>query len=115
EEGKPDVVHPATRRATQPPLPGTAHPTANQAMRIEPAPLSGAPLPLAPTAPPTTQPVATIAGASAPGPPIPVTVVPPERTPWDRLKEYAGKLAGPLGTAGIVAIFVVFMLLSRED
>jgi predicted PurR-regulated permease PerM len=47
--------------------------------------------------------------------PMTVRVAPPEPTPWELLRTNAGMVAGPLGTAGIVAIFVIFMLLQRED
>ena len=108
--------NPATTQSTQPagadgsPLPTT------QALHVEPAPrIGGTLLPQSTVPESTTRPIATVAGASARTPPMPVTVVPPEPSPWAQLKEYGGMIAGPLGTTGIVAIFVVFMLLSKED
>ena len=124
-----EIARPATTRATQPtqPATGAANPDetdsteagqparTTQALHVSPPPPAGVPPPKAPAAAPTSQPIATLAGASAPGPPIAVTIVPPEPTPLDILKENAGTIAGPLGTAGIVAVFVIFMLLARED
>jgi predicted PurR-regulated permease PerM len=47
--------------------------------------------------------------------PVPVEVREPEPTPFQLLKNAAGSVLEPLATAFIVVIFVVFMLLSRED
>ena len=47
--------------------------------------------------------------------PLPVAVVEPTASPMQTLGRYLGLLLGPLGTAGIVLVFVVFMLLQRED
>ncbi len=47
--------------------------------------------------------------------PMPVTVVSGPNNPFDTLKTYAGPIIAPLGTAAIVIIFVIFMLLERED
>lgn len=47
--------------------------------------------------------------------PLPVAVVQPRPSPVEALEKYAGLVLGPLGTAGIVLVFVIFMLLSRED
>ncbi len=47
--------------------------------------------------------------------PIPVRVVSPDPSPWELLRENAGVITGPLATAGIVIVLVIFMLLQRED
>lgn len=68
----------------------------------------------------------TIAPAAAPEPahipttqyseehPLPVRVV-QQLTPAEMLAQYATKVLDPLATAGLVAVFVIFMLLNRED
>ncbi|CAN5430854.1 AI-2E family transporter [soil metagenome] len=47
--------------------------------------------------------------------PLPVSVVPPQPGPIAQLASYLGLALGPLGTAGIVVVFVIFILLQRED
>jgi predicted PurR-regulated permease PerM len=47
--------------------------------------------------------------------PIPVEVHQPEPAPLQFLKETAGSILAPVATAFIVLVFVVFMLLGRED
>ena len=47
--------------------------------------------------------------------PVPVAVVEPTPSPMQTLGRYLGLVLGPLGTAGIVIVFVIFMLLQRED
>jgi predicted PurR-regulated permease PerM len=47
--------------------------------------------------------------------PTKVQVVEPEPTPFELLARATGPLLGPLGTAGMVIVLVVFMLLARED
>jgi hypothetical protein len=47
--------------------------------------------------------------------PLPVAVVEPRPSPLAMLGQYLGLALAPLGTAGIVIVFVIFMLLSRED
>jgi predicted PurR-regulated permease PerM len=59
-------------------------------------------------------------GAGVPQPekppdPIPVVVQQPAPTPTQILRTVLGPLAKPLATAGIVIVFVIFMLLKRED
>lgn len=49
------------------------------------------------------------------GEPVPVTIQPPAPSASGLFRSYAAPLLGPLGTAGIVAIFVLFMLLQRDD
>ena len=46
---------------------------------------------------------------------MPVTVVEPPATPLTVLRTTLFPLLGPLGTAGLVLIFVIFMLIQRED
>ncbi len=49
-------------------------------------------------------------------PPAPVVrVEQPEPSPWQVFTTVATPLLGPLGTAGIVVVLVIFMLLERED
>jgi len=47
--------------------------------------------------------------------PIPVEVRQPEPTPLEFLERTAGSVLRPLATAFVVLIFVIFMLLGRED
>jgi predicted PurR-regulated permease PerM len=47
--------------------------------------------------------------------PIPVEVVEPEPRPFQILQDVAGTVLPPLATAGIVILFVIFILLQRED
>jgi predicted PurR-regulated permease PerM len=74
----------------------------------------------APPAPPPTrnkkQPVATpqTPGVTAAAP-MPVQIVPPPTSEWTTLRDLGTPILGPLGRAGIVVIFTVFMLLKRED
>ena len=47
--------------------------------------------------------------------PIPVEVHEPEPSATEVLQSFVGPLIAPLATAGIVIVFVIFMLLKRED
>jgi predicted PurR-regulated permease PerM len=47
--------------------------------------------------------------------PIPVEIHSPPAAPLEVIRTVIGPLWGPLGTAGIVLVFVVFILLQRED
>ncbi|MGH7956182.1 MAG: AI-2E family transporter [Opitutaceae bacterium] len=47
--------------------------------------------------------------------PVPVELKPAETTPWELARDIVGPILRPLGTAGIVMIFVVAMLFQRED
>jgi predicted PurR-regulated permease PerM len=47
--------------------------------------------------------------------PIPVEIHEPQPTPWSEIQNLLGPLVAPIGTAGIVLVFVIFMLLQRED
>jgi predicted PurR-regulated permease PerM/methanogenic corrinoid protein MtbC1 len=49
------------------------------------------------------------------GVPVAVTVVEPPLSPIAVLRVAVSPLLGPLGTAGLVLIFVIFMLIRRED
>lgn len=48
-------------------------------------------------------------------PPLPVEVRIPDPTPMEMLRRVVEPLLGPLATAGIVGILVIFILLYRED
>jgi predicted PurR-regulated permease PerM len=47
--------------------------------------------------------------------PLPVRAIPQRPTPMEELGTYVGKFIGPLGTLGLVIVFVIFMLIQRED
>jgi len=47
--------------------------------------------------------------------PVPVQVVEPATSAWTELRDWGAPILAPLGRAGIVVIFTVFMLLNRED
>lgn len=47
--------------------------------------------------------------------PIPVEIHEPPLTPMQIVTTFIGPLVSPLATAGIVIVFVIFMLLKRED
>jgi predicted PurR-regulated permease PerM len=49
------------------------------------------------------------------GEPIPVEVREPELKPWELYQRIARTVLPPLATAGIVILFVIFILLQRED
>jgi predicted PurR-regulated permease PerM/CheY-like chemotaxis protein len=57
----------------------------------------------------------TSASAEEPVKPVPVQVQRPAPSPFQTLRELGGPLVGPIATAGLVLVFVVFMLLQRED
>ena len=52
---------------------------------------------------------------SSPQRPIPVEVREPVPTPLEFLEKKAGSILGPLTTALVVLVFVIFILLGRED
>lgn len=54
-------------------------------------------------------------GPPGPQKPWPVTIVEGSRNSFDTMGEYAKPILAPLGTAALVIVFVIFMLLSRED
>ena len=47
--------------------------------------------------------------------PLPVRIEPPSPQPLDVVRTLLDPLLGPVGTAGIVIVFVVFILLERDD
>jgi predicted PurR-regulated permease PerM len=47
--------------------------------------------------------------------PLPVEVKPTEPTPWELARDLVTPILRPLGTAGIVVVFVIAMLFQRED
>ncbi|MEA2603815.1 MAG: hypothetical protein QOF89_4807 [Acidobacteriota bacterium] len=53
--------------------------------------------------------------ATAATAPVPVTVVEPSPSPLTVLRTTLFPLLGPLGTAGLVIVFVIFMMIQRED
>ena len=48
-------------------------------------------------------------------PPVPVVIRAPPATPLETVEGLVGPLLAPLATAGLVAVFVIWMLLHRED
>jgi predicted PurR-regulated permease PerM len=56
-----------------------------------------------------------VTGPPRPVKPLPVTIVGASRNSFETLAEYAKPVLAPLGTAALVIVFVIFMLLSRED
>jgi predicted PurR-regulated permease PerM len=54
-------------------------------------------------------------GAAAAPEPVPVLIQQPEASPLQTLREVGGPLVAPIATAGLVVVFVIFMLLQRED
>ena len=58
---------------------------------------------------------AAAAGVPQAADPIPVEIHEPEPTAMEVLQSIVGPLIAPLATAGIVIVFVIFMLLKRED
>ncbi|MDF2763528.1 MAG: hypothetical protein K0S81_522 [Rhodospirillales bacterium] len=53
--------------------------------------------------------------ANEPRQPIPVEVHPPKPSPLEIIGRVVGPLLGPVATAGVVIVFVIFILLYRED
>jgi predicted PurR-regulated permease PerM len=53
--------------------------------------------------------------AKEPVKPVPVQVQRPAAPALQTLRELGGPLVGPIATAGLVVVFVIFMLLQRED
>ena len=83
------------------------------------APVPSAPSPQQPPTPQSGQrphaaaaPTSPLGGAKTP---VPVEVVTPPPGVLTILQEYAGTAASPLATAAFVAIFIVFVLMQRED
>ena len=64
---------------------------------------------------PTAGTVIAPAVQANPDKPIPVEVHEPEPKPLELFKRIAGTLLPPLATAGIVILFVIFILFQRED
>jgi predicted PurR-regulated permease PerM len=59
--------------------------------------------------------ISSLPGATSGTPPLPVTVVNPTLGPLTFGQVFLGSLLGPLATAAIVVVFVVCLLLERED
>ncbi|MDR3702434.1 MAG: AI-2E family transporter [Candidatus Sulfopaludibacter sp.] len=51
----------------------------------------------------------------APASPLPVQMVQPATSGWTELRNLGAPVLAPLGRAGMVVIFTIFMLLKRED
>lgn len=47
--------------------------------------------------------------------PLPVRPIPDEPSPMEQLGGYLGRLMGPVAILGLVIVFVIFILLARED
>jgi predicted PurR-regulated permease PerM len=47
--------------------------------------------------------------------PVPVVIEQPRTSPYQMLREFGGPVAGALAQLGIVVVFVIFILLQRED
>ncbi len=71
--------------------------------------ISGEDKPAEPTRPPA------IGSAPAPQEPVTVRLEPPQAKPLEIIQTIVGPLLAPLATAGLVIIFVIFVLLERED
>ncbi|HEY1629244.1 MAG TPA: AI-2E family transporter [Tepidisphaeraceae bacterium] len=70
----------------------------------------------APTTNPATQPLAApVASSSINQQPMLVRVEPEPMAPLQSLSTYVGSVIGGIGSAGIVIVFVIFILLQRED
>src|SRR5262249_10700542 len=67
-----------------------------------------------PAAPPANTPTPTLDNKDS-GRPVLVEIRTPEPRPLEILQSVAGTLLPPLATAGIVILFVIFILLQRED
>lgn len=61
------------------------------------------------------QPDPPLERGAVPERPVFTQAVPPKRTPLELVGSYLSLVAEPLGTAGLVIVFVIFMLLQRED
>jgi len=73
------------------------------------------PSPVIPAAPQHDQNPKQSKTPRAPISPVPVRVVQPPASDWAELRDLGMPVLAPLGRAGIVMIFAVFMLLKRED
>ncbi|MDQ4135272.1 MAG: AI-2E family transporter, partial [Pseudomonadota bacterium] len=57
----------------------------------------------------------TLGGTTTPQEPITVRLERPEAQPLDVIRSIVGPLLAPLATAGLVIVFVIFILLEQED
>jgi predicted PurR-regulated permease PerM len=64
---------------------------------------------------PSGQPGATLGGNPAPQEPVTVRLERDEAQPLEIIQTIVGPLLAPLATAGLVVIFVIFVLLEQED
>ena len=59
--------------------------------------------------------VSSASDEPAPPEPIPVQIQQPDPAPFELLQTIIGPLISPLATGGVVIVFVIFILLQRED
>jgi predicted PurR-regulated permease PerM/GAF domain-containing protein len=64
---------------------------------------------------PSEQPGRTLGGTPAPQEPVTVRLARDEAQPLEIIQTIVGPLLAPLATAGLVVIFVIFVLLEQED
>src|ERR1035438_711042 len=93
---------------------GHASKSVRDVVRELTSPVTPAPAP-APAPPQHGQSRKQTNASPAPVSPMPVSVVPPAASGWAALRNLGPSILAPLGQAGIVVIFTVFMLLKRED
>jgi predicted PurR-regulated permease PerM len=107
------TVEPTTRPTTA----EAAHPAATQSLskaaeeQFAPDPAQGVARQIAGGPPP----VSPSAAGLTPANPLFTVSLPAPVSPIKTLGTYLGLVLGPLGTAGLVIVFVIFMLLERED
>ncbi len=82
-----------------------------QVPKAEPAPTA----PPAPLGAPVTPPAQRTSSAAEPPPRVAVEVHEPPMTPLQQLLSALGVVGAPLATAGIVLLFLVFILIERES
>ncbi|HXA64308.1 MAG TPA: AI-2E family transporter [Bryobacteraceae bacterium] len=68
-----------------------------------------------PAAPPPRRNLKQLGGSPAPASPVAVRMVEAPTSGWAQLRDLGMPVLVPLGLAGVVVIFTVFMLLKRED
>ncbi|BDA85272.1 ABC transporter permease [Aureimonas sp. SA4125] len=66
-------------------------------------------------APASTRATTSTSTEPAPPEPIPVRIQQPDPAPFEMLQTIVGPLISPLATGGVVIVFVIFILLQRED
>jgi len=91
--------------------PATQGSATTQSSAVIPSPPPGAPSP-GPPAPAASPP---LLARPSPDDPWAVRVYPKPATTLELIGQYVGKLLGPVATAGLVLIFIIFMLIGREN